>query len=379
MKRLVVAALVLLCLPALAACGGSIPPDLPVESGGNEANIIFEPSALESVLRQMTLEEKVAKMLMASCHEQGSAQRAAAAGLGGVCLYADAFEGKSIAEVTAFTGSLQSMSGAGLLISVDEEGGSVCRISTNPALRGEPFLSPLQLYEKGGMELIKNDTAEKSALLLALGINVNLAPVCDVPLGTGDYMYSRSFGLDAKATAEYVSLVVGVMKQQGIGCSLKHFPGYGGSADTHKGMAYDSRPYEDFTAGDFLPFEAGILAGADSVLVSHNIVECMDPEQPASLSPEVHRVLRQELGFEGVIISDDMFMDAIVQFTGGSNPAVQAVLAGNDLICCADFESAAAAILAAVEEKIIPSEQIDASVLRILRWKRSLGLDISRE
>lgn len=114
MKRLVVAALVLLCLPALAACGGSVPPDLPVESGGNEANIIFEPSALESVLRQMNLEEKVAQMLMASCHEKGSAQRAAAAGLGGVCLYADAFEGKSIAEVTAFTGSLQSMSGAGL-------------------------------------------------------------------------------------------------------------------------------------------------------------------------------------------------------------------------------------------------------------------------
>ena len=84
MKRLVVAALVLLCLPALAACGGSVPPDLPVESGGNEANIIFEPSALEPVLRQMNLEEKVAQMLMASCHEKGSAQRAAAAILAAV-------------------------------------------------------------------------------------------------------------------------------------------------------------------------------------------------------------------------------------------------------------------------------------------------------
>lgn len=380
---------VLFCLLLLTAfisfqargSGIDTPPDIDAaeSADGISANVMTLPTGEETLLSSMSLEEKAAQLIMASCHESGSAQEAAQLSVGGLCLYADAFQGKTPEQVRQMTESLQAASGVPLLISVDEEGGSVCRVSTNAALRPEPFRSPLALYQAGGLTLIKSDTADKAALLLDLGINVNLAPVCDVPLSSSDYIYNRSFGTDAALTAEYVSQVVGAMKEAGIGCTLKHFPGYGGSSDTHKGMAYDSRPYEDFLSRDFLPFQAGISAGTDSVLVSHNIVQCMDENLPASLSPEVHRILREDLGFEGVIISDDLFMDAIVQFTGGENAAVQAVLAGNDLICCADFEASIAAITGAVEDGIIPVEQIDASVLRILRWKAALGLDISKK
>lgn len=369
MKKLFSLILILSCLLGLSACADE------TGSGGVEAEIIYEQVTPESILRNMSLRQKAAQMILASCHRDGSAQAAANFGVGGVCLYAESFQDKSREQAVQLTDELKALSQLPLIISVDEEGGSVCRVSLNPALRAVPFHSPLSLYAEGGMELIKSDTEEKAQLLLSLGVNVNLAPVCDVPLSTADYMYGRSFGLDANATADYTALVVSTMREQGLGCTLKHFPGYGGSADTHKGMAYDSRPYEAFLSADFLPFEAGISAGADSVLVSHNIVECMDAELPASLSPEVHRILREELGFEGVVISDDMYMDAIVQFTGGENAAVLAVLAGNDLICCADFEKSAGAIVKAVEDGIISMEQIDDSVLRILRWKLSLDTD----
>ncbi len=142
-------------------------------------------------------------------------------------------------------------------------------------------------------------------------------------------------------------------------------------------MAYDKRSRDAFDGSDLLPFEAGIREGADAVMVSHNIVLCMDGDLPASLSPEVHRVLREELGFEGVVVTDDLSMGAIEQFTGGQNAAVQAVLAGNDLICCGDYRGAASAIVEAVRGGTLDEAQLDASVLRILRWKMALGLDIS--
>lgn len=377
--------LLLSFVSALAFKAREIRTDPPLEPGtadradGIAANILTLPSGEDALLASMSTEQKAAQLIMASCHEAGSAQKAARLNVGGLCLYADAFEGKTPEQVRQMTESLQTASDIPLLISVDEEGGSVCRVSTNAALRAEPFRSPLALYREGGLALVKSDAAEKAALLLDLGINVNLAPVCDVPLCASDYIYPRSLGTDVELTADGISQIVEAMKSSGIGCALKHFPGYGGSSDTHKGMAYDSRPYEDFLSRDFLPFQAGISAGADSVLVSHNIVQCMDENLPASLSPEVHRILREELGFDGVIISDDLFMDAITQFTGGENAAVQAVLAGNDLVCCADVEASIAAITEAAENGVIPMEQLDASVLRILRWKAALGLDISEK
>ncbi len=348
------------------------PSPAPVES----PSAAPEPDAAERRLASLSLEEKVCQMLMLCSSDEAEVAEAASLGAGGLCLYADSFAGRDKDAVLAMTRDLQAAARIPLLLAVDEEGGSVCRVSSNPLLRPTPFTSPRSLYQQGGWPLIESDTAEKAALLLSLGLNVNLAPVADVPLNRWNYIYDRSFGTDPAETADYVRLVVTVMKREGVGSALKHFPGYGGSADTHAGQAVDARPYETFTEGDFLPFIAGIEAGADAVLVSHNIVLCMDDTAPASLSPTVHLVLREKLGFSGVVLCDDLSMEAIGQFTGGRNAAVDAALAGNDLICCGDFKASAQALLAAAEDGLLPEAQIDASVLRILRWKLALGLDL---
>ncbi len=338
------------------------------------SDLDYKNQTPQQILDQMTLEQKVAQMLMISCHSKGADTYAAKHGAGALCLYADAFANKSKQQVCNMTANLQELSELPLLISVDEEGGGVTRISSNPQLRASKFLRPAQLYANGGWELVTSDTLEKAQLLLSLGVNVNLAPVCDIPLSKNDYIYNRCFSMNAEDTSEYATRVVSTMKQQGIGSTLKHFPGYGGSADTHKGMGYDTRPYSDFQESDLKPFKAGIQAGADSVLVSHNIVKCMDANNPASLSFAVHDLLRNTIGFQGVIITDDLGMDAIIQFCGTENAAVKAVEAGNDLLCCPNFDEAYNAILKAAKSGRISESRINASVLRILQWKQNLSL-----
>ena len=131
---------------------------------------------------------------------------------------------------------------------------------------------------------------------------------------------------------------------------------------------------ESFESSDLVPFAAGVAAGADSVLVSHNIVNCMDPDLPASLSPEVHRVLREELGFTGVALTDDLAMDAVEAYAEDGSVAVLAVLAGNDMIVSTDYRTQIPLVLEAVAEGVISKAMIDQAVSRVLGWKYDLGL-----
>ena len=164
------------------------------------------------------------------------------------------------------------------------------------------------------------------------------------------------------------------MQGENVGCVLKHFPGYGNNRDTHTGIAYDYRPYSVFESSDFLPFKAGIDVGAGAVLVSHNIVSCMDANMPASLSLNVHRILRERLNFKGVIMTDDLYMDAIKQFIDKNKAAVYAVLAGNDMLCCTDFEIQIPAVIEAVKNETISITMINEAVERILVWKMNIGI-----
>lgn len=113
---------------------------------------------------------------------------------------------------------------------------------------------------------------------------MNLAPVCDMTSDEYGFMYGRSFSSDVDMENRYVRTVVETSKSKKLGTVLKHFPGYGNNSDTHTGIAYDDRDYSEFENTDFKPFYQGIESGADCILVSHNIVNCMDSEYPASLS-----------------------------------------------------------------------------------------------
>lgn len=328
----------------------------------------------ESILAGMTLEEKIGQMFIARCPDSNAVQLAERYQLGGYILFARDFKDRTKQQVISTIDSYQRVSKVPMFIGVDEEGGKVNRVSLNAGLRAQPFMSPQELYSLGGYDMVRSDTYEKSALLKSLGINMNFAPVADVSQNPQDFIYQRTFGRSAVETSQYVSNVVSVMKQQKMGSVLKHFPGYGNNSDTHTGIAYDQRSYESFQASDFLPFKAGVSAGADAVLVAHNVVYCMDSVYPASLSENVHKILREEIGFDGIIITDELSMSGVSAFASDENIAVLAVQAGNDLLCCTNFETQINAVINAVRDGRISESRIDESVLRILRGKISLGL-----
>ena len=333
-----------------------------------------EDQIIQELLSSMSVEEKVGQMFFVRCPDTGAAEAVSQYKLGGYILFGRDFKGKTAEQVRSDIDSYQSASGVPLLIGTDEEGGTVVRASSNPNLFPHVCQSPQALYAQGGMDSIIQDARQKSLTLLDLGVNVNLAPVADVSTDPNDFIYDRSFGQDAQATADYVSNVVQAMNAEGIGSVLKHFPGYGNNADTHTGVAIDQRPYETFETSDYLPFTAGIQAGADAVLVSHNVMSCVDSQLPASLSPAVHQELRNTLGFQGVIMTDDLAMEAVAAYATNESAAVMAVQAGNDMIVTTDFQTQIPQVVEAVNNGTIDEAQIDQSVTRILQWKYDLGL-----
>ena len=345
-------------------------PDPSVTSGSTEN----QDQIIEELLSTMTVEEKVGQMFFVRCPDTGAVEAVSQYKLGGYILFGRDFKDKTAEQVRNDISSYQSASGVPLLIGTDEEGGTMVRASSNPNLFSHCGLSPQALFAEGGMDSIIQDARQKSVTLLGLGVNVNLAPVADVSTDPNDFIYDRSFGQDAQATAEYVSNVVKTMDAEGIGSVLKHFPGYGNNVDTHTGVAIDERPYETFQTSDYLPFTAGIQAGADAVLVSHNVMSCVDNQLPASLSPAVHNELRSTLGFQGVIMTDDLAMDAVADYAGDQSPAVMAVKAGNDMIITTDFQTQIPEVVQAVKSGEIDEAQIDQSVTRVLQWKYDLGL-----
>lgn len=329
---------------------------------------------LDKFISNMTLEEKVGQMFYVRCPDKDAVEQVSEYNIGGYILFGRDFDGKTKEEITDNIQSYQNEADIPLLIGVDEEGGTVVRVSSNPNLRETPFLSPKDTYANGGWDAIEEDANEKADLLLSLGINVNMAPVCDMTSDENGFMYDRSFSSDVDMENRYVRTVVETSKSKKLGTVLKHFPGYGNNSDTHTGIAYDNREYSEFENTDFKPFYQGIESGADCILVSHNIVNCMDSEYPASLSKKVHEILRNDFKFDGVIMTDDLIMDAITDFTGDEAAAVTAAKCGNDLLCCSSVETQYPAVLKAVQYGEIPESQINESVKRILKWKQNLGI-----
>lgn len=333
-----------------------------------------KPDPAEVYADSLTLEQQVAQLFFARCPDVNAVELAAQYDIGGYILFGRDFENQTPESLRETIASYQQAAATPMLIGVDEEGGTVVRASAFPSFRDSRFQSPQSLFAEGGLERIASDTEEKDALLASLGVNVNLAPVCDVSTDPADFIYDRAFGQDAQATSEYVRTVVEQMNTDGMGMVLKHFPGYGSNTDTHTGIAQDDRPLEQFRASDFLPFAAGIDSGAQAILVCHNIVACMDDSLPASLSPAVHDILRDELGFDGVVMTDDLVMQAITDYTGDADAAVLAVQAGNDMLISSDFVTQYNAVLAAVQDGTISETTIRDAAVRVVRWKIELGL-----
>ena len=329
-----------------------------------------ENKVIEDRLAAMTLEEKVGQLFWARVPSNHQIEDLQSYHLSGYILFGRDFEGRSLEDIKALTKGYQAAAKIPLLIGSDEEGGTVTRISS---ILETPFQSPMALYQQGGMEAVLSDTKQKAELLKSVGINAGLFPVADLARDQSAFIYDRTIGQDVQTTASYVQQVVEELKKSKVGSTLKHFPGYGDNGDSHTAIIQDNRSLDELRQADFLPFQAGIDAGADSVLVSHNILSKIDTV-PSSISPKITDLLRKELRFKGVIMTDDFDMAGIADFVSQDEAAFQVIVAGNDLILGSSYQTQIPYLLKKISSGELTEERIDESVRRILTWKYDLGL-----
>ena len=381
-KRIIVSVLAaVMALTALVGCQNSGESSKAETSAGeqntqaNESTAPVDPYAdIDLKISRMTVEEKVGQLLYVNCRGNDMTEAINDYHIGGVLLFGVDFDGKTKDEVKADIKAMQATAKIPLIIGTDEEGGTVVRASDNPNLRESAYLSPSETFANGGWSAVEDDAYDKAEFLLSLGVNVNMAPVCDITSDPDSFMYYRSFSSDAASTSRFVDTVVKASKEKKLGTVLKHFPGYGDNDDTHYSSATDSRTFSELQNNDFLPFQAGIKAGADSILVSHITVNSIDSGNPASLSEPVHEVIRDTLKFDGVVMTDDLDMFAVDALDIYEPLSVAAFKAGNDFLCCGDVETEYNALLTAVQNGEITTDRLDESVKRILIWKRNLDI-----
>lgn len=327
------------------------------------------------IMDEMSIEEKVGQLFLVRYEYWDVKDQIKNYYPGGYVLFAKDFQDHTKTTIKSELDAHQKLSKIPLTFAVDEEGGYVTRVSRFSEFRSEKFQSNQYYYNLGGYDKLKEIEEEKASLLLSLGLNMNLAPVADVSTDTNDFIHIRTFGKDANETSTFISNMVGYAKDSGISSCLKHFPGYGNNVDTHTGSAYDKRSYETFISSDYLPFISGIKAGVPSIMVSHNVMEVVDSTYPASLSKKVITgELREKLDFSGIVITDDLAMDAVKSYVNEGSAAVLAINAGNDMIITSDFETMYKEVLNAVNDGTIKKETVDNAVRRILAWKHAYKL-----
>ena len=343
---------------------------IPIISSEEVKKSIFKEgyNKAQELIQNMTIEEKVGQLFLVR-YDQSIVDSYNKFYPGGYILFAKDFENHTKDSIKEEINNDQNKSKYPLIMGVDEEGGFVTRISRFPAFRFEKFSSPKQYYLEGGYDKIEETEREKAQLLKEIGINLNLAPVADVSTNPDDFIYNRTFGEDAKKTAEFITFVTRLWREEGVNACLKHFPGYGNNSDTHTGVAIDERSIEEFRENDYLPFAAGIKEKVPVILVSHNVMKAVDDKYPASLSDKVIAELRDNLKFSGIVITDDLDMYAVKDYVENKEAATRAINAGVDMIITSDFPTMYQEVLNALENEKIKEETINKAVLRILAWK----------
>lgn len=338
---------------------------------------------LQSLLSQMTLHEKVCQMLVVTPESITGVEAVTAAGdttkkalqampVGGILYSKPNLRSKE--QVKTMLQNTQSYSAIPLMFTCDEEGGRVNRLMST---LNTTMIGPMLDYKDQGVEIAYKNACTIASDMSALGFNADMAPVADVwsnPENTviGDRAYSDDF----QQAAVLIASAVEGFHAGGVATALKHFPGHGDtSEDTHYGAVFITKTLEEIREKELLPFQAGIQADSDMVMIGHLILSDID-DQPAPFSHKiVTELLRQELGFDGVIITDGLQMKAMTDFYSDGEIACSAVKAGVDMLLCpANPEEAAAALEDAVKNGDLTESRIEESVLRILKMKKERGM-----
>lgn len=352
-----------------------------------EPEVDYLGDVVESQISAMPLEDKVAGLFIVTPEAITGVTTAIQAGegtqealneyaVGGMIYFSHNIVDEE--QLKKMLSGTASMSRYPIFLAVDEEGGSVSRVAG----------SSIDVIQVGDMASIGEggDTAQAyeagltiGSYLKDLGFNLDFAPVADVA-GTGqNAMGDRVFGSDARMVGDMVANVVEGIEGTGVSSCLKHFPGIGyAEDDTHDGRVETAKTLDEMRSSDFIPFKAGIEAGADFVMVSHiTVTEADEDAVPATLSKTIMTdVLRNELDFQGVIITDALNMGAITEYYTAEEAAVKALIAGADMLLMPeDFYTAYDAVLAAVQDGTITEERINESLDRIYRVKFKDKLD----
>lgn len=340
----------------------------------------------QNLLESMSLREKVLQMFLVTPEQltgvSGSVTRAGETTraaleeypVGGVVYFAKNL--RTPDQVKQMLSDIQDMAPLGLFLAVDEEGGSVARMGNNSAM-GMTRFSDMGEIKSASMAYYVGTTI--GGELGEYGFNLDFAPVADVDSNPDNPVIgSRAFSSDPQTAAELVAACTDGFLDSGILCTLKHFPGHGDTdTDSHSGAAVSDKSLEDLETCELLPFQAGIDAGAQLVMVSHISLPAVTGDMtPSSLSYEITTVLlRDELGFDGLTITDSMSMQAITDSYTADEAAVKAIQAGIDIILMPeDLDAAVQGVLSAVADGTITEQRIDESVLRILQVKLEQGI-----
>lgn len=353
-------------------------PEPAEEEPGEEEDILGELA--ESYYSEMSIENKVAGLFMVTPESITGVKTATKAGdgtqealnqyaVGGLIYFGQNILDKE--QIMTMLSNTASMSNYPIFLAVDEEGGEVSRVA-NSKIEVTKVDDMASVGAGGDASLAADAGATIGSYLNEIGFNVDFAPIADVA-GEGSTLGNRSFGSDPQVVSEMVTSAVGGIESAGVSACLKHFPGLGSTTeDTHDGRVEIAKSLEEMRASDFVPFSAGIEAGADFVMVSHATAPALDEDNvPSSLSKKVITdILRGELGFEGVVITDALDMTAITDYYPTEDAAVMALEAGADMLLMPDdFEKAYNAVLAAVQDGTISEERINESLDRIYRVK----------
>lgn len=342
-----------------------------------------KPSLVDETLAGMTLHEKVCQMMFVTPEEltgedgvtvAGDATRQALENypVGGIVYFAKNLESQD--QVKEMIDNSQKYSSIGLFVATDEEGGVVNRLMDTV---GTTYIGSMYYYKDDGDETAYENAYTIANDMSALGFNLDFAPVADVWSNPDNTVIGeRAYSDDYAQAAELVGNAVKGFNDGGVMCTLKHFPGHGDTAeDSHYSSAYVHRTKEEIMADEMQPFRSGIEAGAEFVMVGHLIVPDID-EVPATLSYKIATgILREELKFEGVAITDSFEMESITDNYSVDDAVVMSVKAGMDMILQPkDMASAVNSIEQAVADGELSEDRIDESVRRILTLKESRGL-----
>lgn len=346
-------------------------------------------SSVEELMNDMTLREKVCQMFIVTpeqltgygcvTYADSTVQQSFMdIPVGGVILFAQnlTYQEQTSQLIASCQDYARESCGAGLFVAVDEEGGTVARAAQK---LGTTSFSNMEYYGSMNDPQLAYDVGSTiGSDIGGLGFNVDFAPVADVNINSGNELGSRIFSSDPYVVSEMTANVVRGLQDQGVCATLKHFPGLGAAdGNTH----YDNyvhiyRTLDEMRESEFVAFSGGIEAGADFVMVGHQKVSGIGDDLPADLSyTVVTTLLREELGFQGIAVTDAQQMNTIAGVYGSGDAAVRSVEAGIDIILMpADLRSAVDALCSAVEDGRITEERIDESVVRILNQKAELGL-----